>query len=252
MEIQFSTDKQNLFCPNATLSPRQNIQRYALRRILQHFAVGSFEEARFGCATYALAAKRKGLLQAEDSRVWETVMQDYAASRMPAEELQKMFIMLLLHGTSSVDDVFATYWFAMSRYVHETPAAKSSVIVDLDKLLVKEGHRISEFTARLPFVTEQLEILQTNEQIAQTYFTTYPAMSISELGPQQLQTFNKIVSLVHTSTQQCIYINGSAGTGKTFLLNAIIREVSHSKKNLVAAFPVGQVSYLTASHAIHC
>ena len=144
----------------------QNVELFAFRRILQHRPVRSFEEAKFGHATYFQAARALGLLRGADDCIWATVLEEYAQTMMPPEELQKIFVLILLHGITSIQDIWDEHWDKMSRSRFRNEASKVQLLIEIDSSLIREGKRLSAFEERLPIVRRYAHRLPSNDSVA--------------------------------------------------------------------------------------
>ena len=196
----------------------QNQELFAFRRILLHKPVRSFEDAKFGHATYFQAARSLGLLRGADDCIWATVLEEYAQTMMPPEELQKIFVLILLHGITSVQDIWDDHWDKMSRTRFRNVASKLQLLTDLDAALIREGKRILQFEERLPFVNQYRHLLPTNDSVAHNFFARAqgPFRGV-DLNQQQNTVYAHILHGIRQE-QKLFYINGSAGTGKTHLM----------------------------------
>jgi hypothetical protein len=124
---------------------------------------------------------------------------------------------------------------------------------DIDGLLVKEGRRLHEFFHRLPIANCLSAHLLPHQLVVASYFNRPSMTFTANLNQQQEKAYCTTIAALSSGSQVFFYINGSAGTGKTFLLNTIISSISNRMKVLTTAYTgiaAGEVLGAVTCHAL--
>jgi hypothetical protein len=161
--------------------------------------------------TFHEAARQLGLVSNRDQEA-EICLQDAIDLNGPASDIHFLLAQIIYYGTSheSLKTRFCDHLVDDG----DTP---DSVRRKIDILLYP-----FDMSSYDGFVDDQLSI------------SSYPNSHLSLLTPEQHSVASKIIKAVLDKTHQLMFLQGSAGTGKTFAIKALINAFqSHCKKCLI-------------------
>ena len=194
--------------------------------------------------TYQEACRALGLLQ--DDNEWEEALTEASAIRMPTA-LRELFITIILFcNPSNPKELFEKHFmewaedFQANEYKKGRQLTESQirtfVILDIKKRLQAWDRDLNILGLKDP----------TKEEIEDIVYSTaeaYPVLMQEELDfdvdvlkdlvncrkemftESQKEVFNAALDSVEKGKQACIFIDARGGTGKTFILNAILAAV---------------------------
>ena len=217
-------------------------QRFALRLLLLHKrGVTSFEDLRTVDGllydTFRDAARAMGLL--EDDAEHRRCLQEASIMNMPSQMRQLFATLMVFQTPSDIRTLFEEFKEAMCEdYIRhdqlsdlETTLQERHVhlcLWDINTCLRVHGKSISdpEFSdlPQLPeyFIhphnqIDQIDIIREREQ---------GEHMLQQLNNDQRHIHNTIMNAITTnSDQHCYFVDGPAGTGKTFLYNTIVHNL---------------------------
>ena len=224
------------------------IEHFALRRILKHFPSRSFAEILGVSPTFSAAAVRLGILRNLDDAVWELMMVEHVEMLRPPSAFVRSFVMLLINCVGDAGGIFNSFW----RYMVPPGCSIDEALRAVDNLLMREARTLTEFESRLPIVTTARWATSISRK-AKIYF----AQSISDINNRPAVTLsldqsNAIAkAMVAIESGHSLYINGSAGTGKTAVLCELAKIVVRTKKLLITAYTGVACCELPRAMTIH-
>ncbi|VDB87754.1 unnamed protein product [Peniophora sp. CBMAI 1063] len=179
-------------------------ERFYLRRMLQLFPAFSFDELRIvnrvSCTTYQEAGRATGMFEDEHEAKY-AMAEAVAALKTPAQ-LRFLFLDLLVND-----------------------CMPSPIAI---------WNRFSAQLSRDHVIWQQNDILGINaalQDLARDATRRYRTFN-----GEQRAIFDEVAAAFHNDTPLCIFIDGKAGRGKTFLLEAIIEYVrSHNQIAIATA-----------------
>ena len=220
-------------------------QRFALRLLLLHrTGVTSFEDLRTVQghihATFKDAARAMGLL--EDDAEHRRCLQEAAVMNMPSQ-LRQLFATLMVFQTpSDIRALFDEFKEAMCEdfirhdHLHDPEAALQDrhihlCLWNIDTCLRVHGKSISdiEFSDLPQLPCNFIHPQNHNDQIDIVH-----ERQLGELGEQMLHQLNNDQRHIHDTIvnaitsdchQNCYFVDGPAGTGKTFLYNTVVHNL---------------------------
>ncbi|XP_077199856.1 uncharacterized protein LOC143840327 isoform X2 [Paroedura picta] len=209
-----------------------DIEHYCLRLLLLHVpGATSFEHLRtfnnIPCATFKEAALHHGLLQ--DDNVWDATMAEAALCNMP-RPLRDLFAYILIFGVvPRPQELFDNYkeqlWedYAIQHvqgHTDECIDCLARTLKDIDDTLQIHGSSCTKQGLQIP---PTILPPSQDEHNPQHYHELATHMA-NTLNDQQLAAYNAILSASQDETRpnRCYFIDGPAGTGKTYLYSTLI------------------------------
>ncbi|XP_065061660.1 ATP-dependent DNA helicase PIF1-like [Rhopilema esculentum] len=219
-------------------------QRYALRLLLLHCrGPTSFEDLRTIdgelLETFKDAAKALGILQ--DDAEHRNCLQEAAIINMPYQMRQLFATLIFFHTPADIRALFDEFKQSMSenyirhdRHLHNDPTIAFQdrhmylCLWDINTLLKVHGKSIEdpEFL-ELPQLPENFQNRNQDEENIDIVHET-------ELGQQMFQLLNDDQRHIHDTVMEaiqtrsennCFFVDGPAGTGKTFLYNTVVHNL---------------------------
>ena len=217
-------------------------QRFALRLLLLHRrGVTSFEDLRtvdgLLCDTLRDAARAMGLL--EDDSEQQRCLQEAAIMNMPSQMRQLFATLMVFQTPSDIRALFEEFKEAMCEdYIRHDQLNDPDItfqerhihlcLWDINTCLRVHGKSISdtEFSdlPQLPdnFIHPQNQIDETDI----VHETEQGQHMLQQLNTDQRHIHHTILTAITTnSDQNCYFVDGPAGTGKTFLYNTIVHNL---------------------------
>ena len=204
------------------------IERFALRLLLVHVkGPRSFQDLRtlpsnVVCATFHEAAQMKGLLNNE--KEWEYAMTEAVQWQMPAQ-LRDMFLSILVYNSvANPASLWTTFKQSLAEdYIRRFQQPERGIALCYRHL----NNRYIEMTGNNLSVTH-IELLESercdleSEVVERSEEPFQPSTYCYEnLSNTQRRVFDSIIdryqNFVQGSKSNCVYLDGPAGSGKTFL-----------------------------------
>ncbi|KAK8921613.1 hypothetical protein KSP39_PZI020468 [Platanthera zijinensis] len=225
-------------------------ERFYLRMLLNHIrAPRSFEHlmtvGNITHPTFCSAAEHYGLLEQDNSL--HNCMEDAREFQMPAA-LRTLFTTILLFcNPTNVRELWnANYASMIEDYVSSSSASDlyvlNKLLREIDNILQQHNKCITQFD--LPQMSAKFQNI-TNFSILIEDELSLPVsntdlISISSLNESQSYIFHIITTAIQQGNGGMFFIDGPAGTGKTFLYKSIL---AHLRKD-------GHIVLATASSGI--
>ncbi|KAF5187279.1 Atp-dependent dna helicase pif1 [Thalictrum thalictroides] len=197
--------------------------------------------------TFKEAAEHMGLLQ-KDNLIQQT-LREACLIRMPAA-LRQLFVIILIY-CNPVE--VRTLWNEFHPYMLEDYPSTSSLTMPVRLLLndlelsLNDFHQtisnfdlpaISDFPNEEPvvshFVVDERSIPVPPEDLE----------AIEKLNNEQKHAFDMIMDAVHHKTSSVFFIDGPAGTGKTFLYRSLLAAIRHEGHIALATATSGIASIM--------
>ena len=217
-------------------------QRFALRLLLLHRrGVTSFEDLRtvdgLLCDTFRDAARAMGLL--EDDTEHQRCLQEAAIMNMPSQMRQLFATLMVFQTPSDIGALFEQFKEAMCEdYIRHDQLNDPDItfqerhihlcLWDINTCLRVHGKSITdtEFSdlPHLPdnFIHPQNQI----DQVDIAHERDQGEHMLQQLNIDQRHIHDTIMNAITTnSDQNCYFVDGPAGTGKTFLYNTIVHNL---------------------------
>ena len=250
---------------------------FYLRLLLCHITCGEVQalnaltvsQLRGASATFKQACIDRGL--ASDDREWEFALSEAAAFRFPAE-LREMFLWILVFNSPvNPHALFDLFWESFIDRRHEPYASLQGhacrlgcerqllerlfTIIDLTEALEATGLSLCEAQQRLPSISERERALLT--QIHD--FSREPRVVQHELDfsgleerqrvqesarlireqPSQRAVFDAVQDCYSHNLSRVFFLDAPAGSGKTFLLQALLHMVRSDGEIAIAVASTG-------------
>ena len=236
-----------------SVSPRDT-ERYYLRLLLHHVpGATSFEDIRTFENTvydsYHAATKARGLLETDDE--FDNDLRVASGVSSP-KQLRELFAMMLMY--CEVGDPVALFENYLSDFAedftHEqgieevTPAIRNSVLAHMEALLERNNFTLAQFPG-MPVPEEEEVHLTPADQHDILHHIMNAERLAGLLNEDQRAMYDAVVSALEAPSiadipvnevvpPKCFYVDGPAGTGKTFLYSAII---AYAKANAHSVLP---------------
>uniref|UniRef100_A0ABD2WRH7 ATP-dependent DNA helicase n=1 Tax=Trichogramma kaykai TaxID=54128 RepID=A0ABD2WRH7_9HYME len=218
----------NVFGRMYTVSPTQS-ELFHLRLLLLHVkGATSFESLRtvddILQPSFTAACLAMGLI--EDDEEWCRAMEEATLWMMPCR-LRLLFVRILIHCQPvHPEELWDKFKDAMSEdfaLTNDIEMSKQIAYAHINELLINEGYSISNF----PSMEQRIEIEYAgiNNNISLAEMAESGQNQYTQLSEEQ----KKIVDTIIDSTQSnydgnnCFYINGPGGSGKTFIYTTIYK-----------------------------
>ena len=194
--------------------------------------------------TYQEVCRALGLLQ--DDKEWDEALSEASTIRMPAA-LRELFVTIILFCMpSNPRELFEKHYIEWaedfqaneSRYSRELTERqiRTLVLLDVRKRLQAWDRDLNILCLKDPTEEELLEISFSNPDSYPVLIQEELEFDVHELQKlvenrkemfteSQRKVFNHVVDSVYQERQVCIFIDARGGTGKTFILNAILAAV---------------------------
>ena len=194
--------------------------------------------------SYQEICRLLGLLQ--DDREWDEALLEATVTKMP-KALRELFVIIILFCMSSNPrQLFLKHYLAMAED-YEARELKNGVnLSEKQKMTLV----LLDLKSRLQSWDKGLSLINMNEpsaddldDIAFTSMADYPVLIQEELDfdlsdmkqlvdrrkteftDSQRNVFETVLAAVHGNFSQCVFIDARGGTGKTFVLNAVLAAV---------------------------
>lgn len=162
-----------------------------------------------------------------DDQIWDKTLREAAHREMP-QQLRQLFVTILVNGNVAYPlrlwekykkDLFHDFLYQLRGKPNQRETSEQQCLADLE-IRLKSSKRscalygLPVFEMETPLLNDgALRTKEQNEQLAAT--------NISLLNPEQKTIFDAVVLAVLNWAQgnekNCFFIDGPAGTGKTFL-----------------------------------
>eukprot|EP00795_Rhopilema_esculentum_P011839 gene11839-2373_t len=219
-------------------------QRYALRLLLLHCrGPTSFEDLRTVdgelLETFKDAARALGLK--DDDAEHRNCLQEASIINMPYQMRQLFATLIIFHTPADIRTLFDQFKESMSEdyirhdcHLHNDPTIPFQdrhmylCLWDINTLLKVHGKSIAdpEFSElpQLPDNFQNPEQDEENIDIAQE--REQGQEMLHRLNDQQRHIFDTVMEAIQThSENNCFFVDGPAGTGKTFLYNTVVHNL---------------------------
>ena len=185
--------------------------------------------------TYQEVCRILGLLQ--DDNEWEIVLSEGAATKMcPA--LRELFVTILMfcHPSNPLQ-LFEKYHMDWGDDFQKEASKKGGlltekqihtmIVLDIKQRLQSWGNDLKTFRISEPTEEEIHEIYsQTNSQpVLIKEELSFGLVEMSSIAEERLKMFTKVIESVKQGRPLNLFIDARGGTGKTFVLNAILAAV---------------------------
>ena len=200
---------------------------FALRLLLQEIPAHSFDELRAGFATFWEAAKDLGLV--ENGQEFQTIMAEAIAIHRPPSDLRVLVVMLYEQG--------ADFEKLISAFSTELEADLTNKNITLKQIF---GSMFSSRNIPIPSYLKESE----EEEEPSLTFEIEDIPSDVILNEGQKAFVNSVVNIVenHKLTHlgpYLMFLQGRAGTGKTFTTNYLITTLRKQGYNVLVTGTTG-------------
>uniref|UniRef100_A0ABD2WZ56 ATP-dependent DNA helicase n=1 Tax=Trichogramma kaykai TaxID=54128 RepID=A0ABD2WZ56_9HYME len=246
-----------------TVNPSQ-IELFHLRILLLHIkGATSFDDLKTvnGVVhdTFSAACLAHGFI--EDDEEWTRAMTEASTFMMP-KQLRRLYVRILIHcNPIHPDKLWNDFKNAMSEDFlkhYDNNVSYAKAINDIHSILQMEGKNMNDFpqlhmlAQAYPYQPDEQNI---NDQCAQ--YSTIGQDRLNNLNDQQKLICDKIISQVLNgsatdSDDNCFFINGVGGSGKTYLYETLWYILKGHKKNIVTmAFTGIAATLLPHGRTVH-
>jgi hypothetical protein len=219
-------------------------ERFYIRSLLQRRPARSFEDLRTVDGTiyptFQRAAIALGLFVSHQEA--EFAMTEAVANSYTPHQLRRLFIDILVNECT---DTPVLLWEQFARNLQldhqlrlgSDEQAAESCLQNLSKMLEEHGRSLDDFGLPTPnAISDRSEVehelerwLDRQIQLQSNSDTAYHSFNYD-----QLAIFNCIVDAVETRSSLLLFIDGKAGRGKTYLLNAVCDRLRSNGKVVLA------------------
>jgi hypothetical protein len=210
-----------------------NLEQFALFLMLQKIPCRSLAELLTGEPTFLKAATRRGLISNDPTGLQKVVLQDMIDRHVPSQDIVMYVASLAIYEVCDIGELFDIFYPSMIETHHATIfESKRAAMHELSILLTAEGVSLTTVFATSERLLDVVKAAQgSNLHQAQAYFTQEYSLEkpLPTLNEDQQQCFDAIVS----GKFELLYINGSAGSGKTTVLNASYRALQAQGSRIV-------------------
>lgn len=209
-------------------------ERYYLRLLLTHIrGPHSFDELKTvdgnTFTTFKAAAAERGLL--DDDEDARKCLEEAELTRMPFA-LRQLFATILAYcKPKNVNNLWNRFYPSMSEdYVHDGipngQLLQNFVLRHIDDVLQQQNMPVAQFD--LPPFTEPPDLNRISKPMLEELFIPITEEDINSknlLTDEQKRIFDYVMDKVKNQQPALIFIDGPAGSGKTFLYRAILANV---------------------------
>jgi hypothetical protein len=185
--------------------------------------------------TFREAAERRGLIEADNSL--DKCMAKATLYQMPSS-LRRLFATILVFcEPSDVRGLWNRHLDAMSedyrRNIQSTLAVEQMVLIDIRNLLHSMSKDIKSFP--LPDINDTYDAANGIPREIFEESSIYPnADDVAlegSLNNEQRAAFDEIISTIDSAEGRVFFVDGSGGTGKTYLYKALLVKNAQSKQD---------------------
>eukprot|EP00794_Sanderia_malayensis_P017120 gene17120-biopygen14739 len=218
-------------------------ERFALRLLLLHrTGVTSFEEMRTvdGITHDTLKNAAKAMSLLDDDAEHRRCLTEAIIISMPAQMRQLFATLILFQTPSDIHALFTEFQEYMAEdYVahdqlHDVHATFQQqhihmCLADIQTSLQIHGKSLNDFPEMPQLLTNYAQPLQPADEINIEQEREQGQQMFEQLNSEQLQIHNTIVQAIEKqSPDNCFFLDGPAGTGKTFLYNTLVHNLQAS------------------------
>ncbi|XP_075112513.1 uncharacterized protein LOC142182255 [Nicotiana tabacum] len=246
----------------ATANRREG-ERYYLRLLLNHVRGPlSFKDLLTvngrECETFKEAAKERGLLESDNSI--SECLREAVLFKMPSA-LRNLFATILVHcNPTDIRKLWETYYEDMPedfRKIHDNShvAQLQCTLKSINYFLESMGKKIDKYDfLKLDHGRDNGNVSECREIIEERSINVSPEDfdAQSKLNPEQEQAFKTILERVDSGRAGLFFVDGSGGTGKTFLYRALLANL-RSRGMIALAMATSGVAttILPGGHTAH-
>eukprot|EP00794_Sanderia_malayensis_P006623 gene6623-biopygen5393 len=190
----------------------------------------------------------------------QTLLADAVVVHMPAQMRQLFATLILFQTPSDIDALFTEFQEDMAEdYVRhdllQDPNATFQqqhihmCLADIQRNLQIHGKSLKDFPEMPQLPADYAQPRQAADEINIEQEREQGQRMFEQLNPEQLQVHNTIVQAIETqSPDNCFFLDGPAGTGKTFLYNTLVHNLQASghKVKCVAYSGIAATLLITA------
>lgn len=207
-------------------------------------------------ATFRDGALSLGLL---DSDIYlETVLAEAAAYQMP-HSMRRLFATILVYCCpSNPTALWKKYKQSLTEDLHNGVQLHDDVenygLKLINDFLIGLGRTLTDFNI-VPEILSQLDLHTSSSELQyerNIEVLHQDLVACSELSPNQRHAFDAITTSVYQATSCIFFVDGPAGTSKTFLYRAILADVrSHGHIAIAVATSGVAASLLPGGRTAH-
>ena len=230
----------------------KDIERFYLRLLLQHVTgPTSFEDIRTFTGilynTFADAARARGL--AENDSEWDDCLKEGSFSKMPSQ-LRTLFVVILVFCNPNNSNAL---WEKHKRslgenFIHNGDSNwEQSTLTEIQILLTPQGLTLSDFGLPLIKQSALSNVLFSDKPLSEEERRKLGNQSWKmqdNLNMEQCLAFATINAAFHRGNGGVFFLDGPAGTGKTFIYNLLLDEIRSRGKFAIAVASSGVAAIL--------
>eukprot|EP00794_Sanderia_malayensis_P001007 gene1007-biopygen253 len=218
-------------------------ERFALRLILLHRkGPTSFEDIRTvdGVTHDTLKNAARAISLLEDDAEHRCFLQDAAIINMPAQIRQLFATLILFQTPNDIHALFTEFQQDMADdYIRHDELKDPNAtfqqqhihmcLGEIQKNLNIHGKSLQDFPEMPQLPAAYAQPQQANDEINIEQEREQGQQRLQQLNPEQLHIHNTVVQTIETqSADNCFFLDGPAGTGKTFLYNTLVQNLQAS------------------------
>jgi DNA replication protein DnaC len=222
-----------------------NREQFALYCLLKVRPARNTDQLRSGFQTFEEAAVAIGVFQGLHSSIHHEILQEFVERALAPESFINYLCTVVVSDTTQFSALFADFWeFAVPHRHVRTPVSALNAIA---KVLHRDAVDVKELLSNSSdFIQDLLSSLSepsVSDFFAGSQVSTANHPSLDTPTTEQQHVIDTVVRRVANGTR-LIYINGLAGTGKTFVLGHIVRELTNLGKRTVCSAFTGAAALL--------
>jgi hypothetical protein len=205
-------------------------ERFYIRILLQHRSVRSFEQLRTAdgnlCENFQLAAITLGLF-ADEREAEYALMEAVNCHLYTPNQLRRLFVDILINECSETPlSLWNTFKDHLSAdFFHRTHSQDQAVNRTLEEIshqLEEYGKSLNNYGLPNPVATVTEVEHELERWAPHTERMRLSAdRSIQQFNEDQRRIYERIMDSIQHNQPLCLFIDGKAGRGKTFLINTI-------------------------------
>ena len=203
--------------------------------------------------TYKEVCRVLGLLQ--DDREWDEALSEASVTKMP-NALRELFVIIILFCMpSNPKQLFCNHFLVMAEDFEAKEMKRGVTLSEIQKrtlVLLDIKKRLQSWDKDLKLLNLQDPSEQELEDIAFTHSNDYPVLIQEELEididelkqmvekrekdftESQRNVFETVMDAFHSNVPLYVFIDARGGTGKTFVLNALLAAVRLTNGGTIA------------------
>jgi len=211
-----------------------NREHYSAYVLIRHFPCRSLVELRGAFPSYEQRAVAEGLFGADQADFHFCICRELTERSLGPRPLIQYLAMIVIQREFEIfERLFEEYWRGCLTYSDRYRQANA--LANIEKQLNKEGCSLHDVASHFTEEMYQLlddDIMETKKHAFEPFFKT-PIVATS-LNASQSEVVTAIINGINAG-QRGFFINGCAGSGKTFLVIQLILKLRQMGLNVLTS-----------------